>query len=208
MRDADGRPGRGGGPEESGPPRRVVAQPVDRAEEQFVARSPLEIPVRLVLPGEADAAVQLDGLTGGDPGRLQGLGEREGPASGSRAAWYAAERAASTRTYRSARRCLTAWNEPTALPNCSRAFTYSTVRSRALAAVPTASAARIAAAVRPAAASAAAASAVSSAPRSSAGVSRSSTRASGRVSSTEVSRVRASPAAPESTRNRSVRLRG
>lgn len=65
----------------------MVAEPVDGAEEQFVGGGPLEVEMRLVFPGEAVPAVQLDGLGGGDPQRLQGLGESEPPAvAGSQAA--------------------------------------------------------------------------------------------------------------------------
>lgn len=50
---------------------------MDGAEEQFVAGRALEVEVGVVLPGEADAAVQLDGLGRGGAQRFQGLGEGE-----------------------------------------------------------------------------------------------------------------------------------
>lgn len=52
-------------------------QPVRGAEEQLVPGGALEVPLRLVLPGEPDAAVQLNALGGGRAQGFEGLGEGE-----------------------------------------------------------------------------------------------------------------------------------
>ncbi len=96
----------------------------------------LEVEVRVVLPGVADAAVVLDHRAGhleGDVAGL-GLGDRGGePACPQRRRRPRARRRArrarpsTVIMCRSARWCLIAWNEPTGLPNCTRVLSYSTV---------------------------------------------------------------------------------
>ena len=52
-------------------------EPVHRPEQQLVTGGALEVQLGLVLPGEADAAVQLDALGGGRTEGVEGLGEGE-----------------------------------------------------------------------------------------------------------------------------------
>ncbi len=216
--------GRGGGSrgEEARALGRVGPQRVHGAEERRVGGGPLHVPVRVVLPYAADAAVRLDGLPPRGAQRLEALreGERcrdlgvrrllrgapDGP--GGVAGGRAGGRAGGLdRTYRSARRCLTAWKDPTGRPNCSLTPTYSRVPASAREAAPTASAASAAAARTPVRASAVRGSPASCPPRGSAGTSRSSTRARGRVSSRAVSRLRTRPFASPGTRKSRMPLR-
>jgi hypothetical protein len=53
------------------------------------------------------------------------------PAESSHAACHVVSRTASTSTYASASRCVTAWNDPIGRPNCTRFRAYSAVSSSA-----------------------------------------------------------------------------
>ena len=111
----------------------------------------LEEVVRRHLPGEAHAAEDLHrGAPVGDARPRRRAASpcsrrswRRRPRSSSKiaAAAYVALRASSTRTYMSASRCLTAWNEPIGTPNCWRSSAYADATSSAPCATPTSCAA-------------------------------------------------------------------
>ena len=123
------------------------------AQQGGVGGRALEVQVRLVFPGEPDAAERLDGV-GGDAANaaehvacamLAASAGSSEPSVSAQTAWYAVERACSRSTSMSASRCLTAWNEPMGLPNCSRFLAYSTATSSMCCAAPTCSTASSAA---------------------------------------------------------------
>ena len=125
-----GRPGR----------RQRLAVAARRAEGDRVGLGALEVQVRGVLPGHADAAVQLDALLGGvdgDPGAVRlGDGDRERRRRGCR--WRARRRRCGRRRGRTttsshscASRCLSAWNEPTGRLNWWRSRVCRTVSVQA-----------------------------------------------------------------------------
>ena len=104
---------------------------VGSAEELPERVRALEDQLRVVLPGDRDAAVQLDGLgrelgqgIGAvglrDVGELAGVRRRRSTAAYDAA--HDAERDISTSTSRSAIRCLSAWKEPMGRPNCTRSL--------------------------------------------------------------------------------------
>ena len=115
------------------------------------------VDVRVVLPGEADAAVHLDAVLGAalSGGRRQrggdGGGELESAvpqtsfsdrraSSMARAASHTAAVARSVSAIISAHLCLMAWNCPMGRPNCSRILAYAAAVSVAQRATPIASA--------------------------------------------------------------------
>ncbi len=116
--------------------RRDPAQPARRAAEEL--RNPVcatQIQMRVVLPGDADAAEHLDAVLGVGLGELDARGRRDGggdrqlrfvgSVGGAGAASAAATATCSERSSISAHMCLTAWKLPIGLPNCSRTFAYS-----------------------------------------------------------------------------------
>ena len=117
-------------------------------EEDLVELHALQEQVRVVLPGEADAAVDQQrrartrrehaGPTYDDVIAAVVAHAAGSPSSASAAARVAA-RLASTAIAMSAQWCFTAWNEPIGLPNCVRSFAYSAARSSACSATPAAS---------------------------------------------------------------------
>ena len=94
-----------------------LAMLADAAQQRRVGVRPLEQPVQVVLPGEADAAVGLDrrGVTWRPASAAAALasdaakGSRSGSAPAAHAAKYVAERAPSVSSSIWAQRCETAW---------------------------------------------------------------------------------------------------
>ena len=131
---------------------RDAAQPArPAAEELRDAVGAAQVQVRVVLPGDADAAEHLDAVLGVGLGRLDADGRgdaRPRSTAGRRrrrrprpSASAAATAACCERSSISAHMCLMAWKLPIGLPNCSRTLAYSVAVSSAHRASPAASAA-------------------------------------------------------------------
>ena len=114
-------------------------------------RGPAQVQVRVVLPGEADAAVHLDVELGAAVRGRDGQRRRDGrgvaelvTAAGPRPGRRPTPRrlASSVATSMLAQWCLTAWKVAIGRPNCSRTFAYSAAFSVHSAATPAASAER------------------------------------------------------------------
>ena len=93
----------------------------------------LQVDVRVVLPGEADAAVQLDVLLR-TPSRTRATPAPRRPRPRARTRAYPGSVRAASHTGRGGelrgdehvgRRCFTAWKTPMTRPNCSRTLAYS-----------------------------------------------------------------------------------
>src|ERR1700719_83327 len=98
-----------------------------RAEKRLVEAGALEPQMDVVVPGEADAAMHQHRAVGA--ARVDVAEQRFRHRGGSSSATI------------SAAACLSAWNDPIGLPNCSRALEYSTAIASARSIPPSESAA-------------------------------------------------------------------
>ena len=131
------RPGVTAGPPRPAPPTGAGGQGVavvgGVAVGELGVLGPLDVEVQVVLPGEADPAVDLEARghhpLGGVRAPDLGGGRRPAPTPARRstaahAAYQVAERIPSTSTSMSAQRCLTAWKLPIGTPNWTRSLAY------------------------------------------------------------------------------------